>query len=242
MHWTDEAFVLSARPYGEASLLVQLFTRERGRHAGLAKGGRGRRTRAAFEVGARVEAAWSARLAENLGALRCELLEGIAADVIEDAARLACLSSAAAVAEMALTEREAMPRAYEGFAGLVAALRDDRGWAETYVRWELDLLAELGFGLDLSACAATGATDGLAYVSPKSGRAVSAAAGAAWKEKLLPLPAFLLGGQAGPPAIADGAHLTGYFLARHVYEPQGRHLPPAREIWVERLQKAARTT
>src|SRR5690349_17310269 len=108
MHWTDEAFVLSARAYGEASLLVQLFTSERGRHAGLAKGGRSRRSRAAFEVGARVEAAWSARLADSLGTLRCELLEGIAAEVIEDPARLACLSAAAAVAETALTEREPM--------------------------------------------------------------------------------------------------------------------------------------
>src|SRR5205807_373754 len=153
-----------------------------------------------------------------------------AADLIDDPARLACLAAAAAVAETALPEREAVPDVFAGLCALLDSLAAGRGWGAGYVAWELALLAELGFGLDLSRCAATGSSEDLAYVSPKSAQAVSRAAGAPYRDKLLKLPAFLLDGAAQTTAcdIGDGLALTGFFLMRHVFEPFGRALPAAR--------------
>ncbi len=241
MEWRDEAIILSARPHGETSLILQLLTREHGRHAGLVRGARRARGRGVYETGTRVTADWQARLAEHLGMLRCELLRGYAADLIDDPARLACLASAAAVAETALPEREAVPGAFAGLAALLESLAAGRGWAALYVAWELGLLAELGFGLDLSRCAATGATGDLAYVSPKSAQAVCRAAGAPYRDKLLRLPAFLLDESVPLEAgdISDGLVLTGYFLERLVYQPFGRALPAARARFVDRMGQGA---
>jgi len=241
MEWSDEAIILSARPHGETSLILQLLTSEHGRHAGLVRGARRARGRGAYETGNRVAADWHARLADHLGMLRCELQRGYAADLIDDPARLACLAAAASVAETALPEREAVPGAYAGFAALLDSLAADRGWAAGYVAWELALLAELGFGLDLSCCAASGATRDLAYVSPKSAQAVSRDSGAPYRDKLLKLPAFLLGDAVPPGAgdISDGLTLTGFFLERHVYQPFGRVLPAARARFVDRMGQGA---
>ncbi len=237
MDWHDDAIVLSARPHGETSLILQLLTLAHGRHAGLVRGARRARGRGVYETGNRVAAHWQARLADHLGLLRCELVRGYAADLIDDPARLACLASAAALAETALPEREAVPAAFAGLAGLLDSLAAAGGWAVAYVSWELALLAELGFGLDLSRCAATGATGDLAYVSPKSAQAVSRDAGEPYRDKLLKLPSFQLG--AGPPTevaeIRDGLALTGYFLERHVFQPFGRALPAARARFVDRM-------
>lgn len=237
MQWSDEAIILAVRPHGETSLIVQLLTRTHGRHAGLVRGARKARGRGLYEIGNRVEASWQARLAEHLGLLRCELLGGCAAALIDDPARLAGLAAAAAMAEAALPEREPAPRSFAGLAELLTALAQDRDWAPVYVRWELDLLAELGFGLDLARCAATGATSDLAYVSPKSAQAVSRDAGAPYRDKLLALPSFLRDPAAaiGPADIRDGLALTGYFLSRHVFAPLGRALPPARTRFVDRM-------
>ncbi len=156
MHWTDDGIVLSARPHGESSVVLQLLTRHRGRHAGLVRGGQGKRARGLYQPGNLVAANWSARLADHLGNYTCELMESHAARVLDEPARLAALSAAAAVSETALPEREPHPACFEGFLALLAALPGDH-WAEVYVRWELALLAELGFGLDLESCAARGA-------------------------------------------------------------------------------------
>src|SRR5260221_10680363 len=241
MEWDDEAIILSARPHGETSLILQLLTCTRGRHAGLAGGARRAGGRGIYEIGPRVPAHWQARLADHLGLLRCELVRGYAADLIDDPARLACLASAAALAEAVLPEREAAPGAFAGLASLLEALAADRSWQAAYVGWELALLAELGFGLDLSRCAATGTTGGLAYVSPKSAQAVSRSAGAPYRDKLLPLPGFLLTGAPSPPAgeIRDGLALTGFFLGRHIFEPLGRNLPAARTRFVDRMGQGA---
>src|SRR5258707_3904061 len=196
MEWSDDAIILSARPHGETSLILQLLTRAHGRHAGLVRGARRSRGRGVYETGNRITADWRARLADHLGTLRCELLRGYAADLIDDPARLSCLAAAAALAEAALPEREAAPGAFLGLAALLESLAADRGWEAGYVAWELALLAELGFGLDLSHCAATGATSDLAYVSPKSAQAVSREHGAHYGVKLVKLPAFLLDGTA----------------------------------------------
>jgi len=237
MEWRDEAIILAARPHGETSLILQMLTREHGRHAGLVRGARRARGRGVYETGNRITADWRARLADHLGTLRCELLRGYAADLIDDPARLSCLAAAAALAEAALPEREAAPGAFLGLAALLDSLAADRGWAAAYVAWELALLAELGFGLDLSRCAATGTTSDLAYVSPKSAQAVSREAGAPYRDKLLRLPGFLLSGNAspGPDGISDGLALTGFFLARHIFEPLGHKMPAARMRFVDRM-------
>jgi DNA repair protein RecO (recombination protein O) len=229
MEWTDEGIVLSARKHGETSAIVSLLTREHGVHAGLVRGGVSKTRRGMLQPGNQVQAVWRARLAEHLGSYTCELIHAHAATVLDDPARLAALSSACALAEAALAEREAHGALYDGLLVLLGALEEE-GWPTVYVKWEVGLLAEAGFGLDLSRCAATGRNDQLAYVSPKSGRAVSISAGEPYKKTLLPLPPFLVTpgaiGDAGQ--IADGLRLTGFFLERHVFAPHGRQMPAAR--------------
>ncbi len=229
MHWSDDGIVLSARAHGENGTIVQLLTRTQGRHAGLVRGGQGRRARGVLQPGNLVAAQWSGRLPEHLGSYACEPVTGYAARVLDDPARLAALSAAAAVSEGALPEREAHPACFDGLLALLEALPGDH-WAEVYVHWELALLAELGFGLDLATCAAGGGNDHLAYVSPKSGRAVSLAAGEPYREKLLPLPGFLAGrGGGGPEEVGQGLAVTGFFLERFVFAPHHKPLPPARQ-------------
>ena len=229
IRWTDAAVVLSARAHGEGSAIVQLLTREHGRHAGLLRGASTARRRGGLEPGSEVEATWQARLADHLGTLTIEPVRTHAALWLDDPARLAGLGAACAVAEAVLFEREPHPATFEGLLALLDGLGGPM-WAAAYVGWELGLLADLGYGLDLSRCAVSGATSGLAFVSPRTGRAVAAAAAGSWADRLLPLPGFLVGG-GGPDdaAIRAGLDLTGYFLLHHVLEPAGRALPGARQ-------------
>ncbi|MFO0995195.1 MAG: DNA repair protein RecO [Alphaproteobacteria bacterium] len=238
MDWSDEGIVLSARRHGESAAIAVLLTEAHGRHAGLVRGGSGKRARGVLERGNRVHASWHARLEEHLGTFRCELVQSTAAGMLDDPLRLAVLSSACAVAEAALPEREPHPLVYAGLARVLDSLEGD-AWGETYVRWELALLGDLGFGLDLGACAATGETESLAYVSPRTGRAVSLAAGEPYKDRLLALPGFLLeeGGVAEPAALSAGLGLTAHFLAQHVLAPHGRTLPDARFRLAERIAR-----
>jgi len=246
MDWTDQGIVLAARKHGESALIVQLLTRAHGRHAGLVRGGAGRRLRGIYQPGNAVTARWRGRLAEHLGSFVCEPGTSHAAALLDDPPRLAALSAACAVAEAALPEREPHVAVYEGFLALLDALdRADRDeaadksaalWGEVYVRWELGLLSELGYGLDLTSCAATGRNDELAYVSPRTGRAVSLSAGEPFRDRLLALPPFLAGRGPGAPAeIRDGLLLSGHFLERHVFAPLDRSSPPARARLLERL-------
>ena len=240
MEWSDEGLVLSARRHGESATVVNLLTREHGRHAGLARGGQGAKARGLYQPGNLVSARWRGRLPEHLGNWTCELTVGYAAVMMEDAGRLSALSAACAMLESALAEREAVPRVYGDSLAFIHGLAAEGGagppWPEAYARWELQLLADLGYGLDLSACAATGVTENLVFVSPKSGRSVSAEAGEPYRDKLLALPAFLRSAvQAQAGDVSLGLRLTGYFLERHVFEPQGRTLPPARTRLIEAL-------
>ncbi len=239
MQWSDEGLVLEARRHGERALIVQLLTREHGRHAGLLRGGQSPRTRAHWQIGNRLSVTWRARLAEHLGSLSGELMESHAARLLDDRARLAALAAAAALAASTLPEREPHPRAYAGLNLLIAALDQDDRWAVAYVEWEMALLEELGFGLDLSHCAATGRVDDLIYVSPRSGHAVCAEAGAPYRDKMLRLPPFLRRqGEAKRPApreVLDGIALTGFFLERRVFAPHGKRLPAARTRFVDVL-------
>lgn len=242
MQWEEEGIVLAARRHGEGGLIVQLLTRGHGRHAGLVRGGQGPKLRTVYQIGNRVAVTWKARLAEHLGAVTGELVRGHAARFIDDAARLGCLAAAAATAEATLPEREPHPAAFAGFSALLDALDADDGWAVAYVAWELALLAELGFGLDLSRCAATRSWENLIYVSPKSGQAVSADAGAPYRDKLLRLPPFLLPGVHVAPTsqdVLDGLTLTGFFLERQVLAPHGHFLPAARGRFVDLVERIA---
>ncbi len=228
MQWTDDAIVLSARPHGESSVVVQLLTREHGRHAGLVRGGQSARARGLYQPGNRVEATWNARLAEHLGLYRCEVTQSHAAHLLDRPDRLLALSAAAVVSERALPEREPHPACFEGLLALIEALESEH-WAEVYVRWELLLLAELGFALELDRCAGGGDAGDLAYVSPKTGRAVSRREGEPYQDRLLTLPGFLAGqGGGGPEEVAAGLAISGHFLKQHIFDPQDRDLPEAR--------------
>ena len=237
MDWRDTGFVLTARRHGESALIVELLTEAHGRHAGLVRGGQSPRRRALLQPGNLVAASWRGRLPEHLGAFEIELLRPHAAGLLDDPDRLAVLSSAAALIALALPEREPHSDVFAGFGQLIAALDSPR-WPPDYVAWECALLAALGFGLDLTACAATGVNDDLAYVSPRSGRAVSRSAGSPYHDKLLTLPGFLWRDTAAESAdILAGLVLTGYFLHHHLLEPQGRTLPEARTRLAERLRR-----
>ena len=238
MEWQDDAIILSVRPHGETSLLVGLLSRTHGRHAGLARGAAGPRRRGDFQPGNQVEAKWRARRAEHLGTLTCEVSAARAARCMTDPDALAALSSACALCDAGLPERLPMPSLYARLAALldlVAAATPE--WRRDYVAWELALLAELGFGLDLTRCAVTGAEDDLAFVSPRSGRAVSRAGAGVYAERLLPLPRFLVApdAPADRSALAEGLRLTGYFLHAHVFHPAERKPPDARARLVDRL-------
>jgi DNA repair protein RecO (recombination protein O) len=236
MEWQDHGIVLSERPHGESGAIVSLLTAEHGRHAGRVRSTHAPRTRGIFVPGNLVLANWRARLDEHLGNFTAELVTPFAARVLDDPGRLACLAAACALADLALPEREPHPRA---FAALQALLGEP-AWQAAYVRWELVLLAELGFGLDLTCCAVTGVTDDLRYVSPKTGRAVSEAAAEPWRARLLALPRFLIDSAAVPDARAlqDGLALTGHFLITHLFAPHSRREPAARIRLLERITRA----
>jgi len=239
MDWRDTGFVLAARRHGETSLIVELLTHEHGRHAGLVRGGQSPRRRALLQPGNSVAASWRGRLPEHLGTLDCELVRAHAAALLDDPDRLAALGAATSLLLAAVPEREAHGDLYSSFAGLLEALDSGAGWAAAYVAWECDLLAALGFGLDLACCAATGVTDDLAYVSPRSGRAVSREAGRPYHDKLLPLPEFLWReAPAGRSDIVAGLELTRYFLLNHLLAPHGGKLPEARERLADRMRRA----
>jgi DNA repair protein RecO (recombination protein O) len=240
MEWRDTGFVLAVRRHGENAVIVDLLTRDHGRYAGLVRGGQSPKLRAVLQPGNEVAAVWRGRLAEHLGTFACEIVRAHAAQVLDDPDRLSALTAAAALVATALPEREPHPDVFALFTGLIDALDSAADWPACYVGWERDLLAALGFGLDLSRCAATGITADLAYVSPRTGRAVSRAAGLPYRDKLLALPEFLWrGGPADRNQIALGMALTEHFLVHHVFLPQGRTLPAARLRLAERMRRAA---
>ena len=240
MQWQDTGFVLAARRHGESALIIELLTQKHGRHAGLVRGGQSPRWRAMLQPGNEVAAVWRGRLDEHLGTIGCELLRAYAARFLDDPGRLAGLTSAAALVAAALPEREPQPEVFASFARLIEALDSAIDWPAHYVTWEQDLLGALGFGLDLTRCAVSGATADLAYVSPRTGRAVSRTAGLPYNDKLLRLPEFLWRDvPIDEGQLALGLTLTGYFLAHHVFAPQGRALPAARLRLAERMRQAA---
>jgi DNA repair protein RecO (recombination protein O) len=241
MQWTDEGIITGTRRHGETSLIVELMTRDHGRHLGLVRGGRSRRWQPVLQPGNSVTATWRARLHEHLGHFTLEPTVQRAGRLIDSAAGLYGIQMLAGLLRL-LPERDPHPQLYEGLAVIVDLLEEPRVAGALIVRFELKLLEDLGFGLDLERCAATGANDDLAYVSPKTGRAVSRSAGDAYRDRLLPLPAFLLQPPSTTPPSADDLRdafrLTGYFLARHVFEPRGIEPPDARGRFIAVVEGA----
>jgi DNA repair protein RecO (recombination protein O) len=238
MDWSDEGIFLSGKPLGEANLIAEILTLEHGRHLGLVRGGRSRRIRPTLQPGNLVGVTWRARLSEHLGGYNVELMEAHGARALDDARALAAIGTLGELVKL-LPERDPHPELYATTLHVLRSFGEPDIWPALLVYWEFQLLQELGFGLDLSACAATGVTEDLAYVSPRSGRAVSREGGEAYKERLLTLPAFLLdqGAPLSAPDILAGFALTGFFLERDVLEPQGLAIPAARSRLLDLLQR-----
>src|SRR5215212_11360806 len=243
MQWTDEGVVLGARKHGESSLILELMTRAHGRHLGLVHGGRSKILQPVLQSGNTVQATWRARLDEHLGTYQVEGRDQRAARFIASPLALYGLASLAALLRL-LPERDPHPALFDTVSVLTDHLDDPDLAPALFVRFELAILAELGFGLDLSRCAATDTTEDLAYVSPKSGRAVCAMAGEPYRDRLLALPGFLIRQQrSNHPAqeeIADGFRLTGFFLRQNVFEPRGESLPEERARFVALATAATR--
>lgn len=226
MDWRDHGILLTARGHGETAAIIEVFTEAHGRHAGVVRGGASRKIAPILQPGAQLDVLWRARLEEHLGTFQVEPLRSRAAAAFSGRLALAGLNAVVALLSFSLPEREPHPAIYKQTEQLMDLLGQDEIWPLAYLRWELALLEELGFGLDLSTCAVTGKTEGLVYVSPKSGRAVSAEGAGEWADKLLPLPPCLRGEGAAPDAqIADALRTTGYFLEHHLAPSLG-HTPP----------------
>jgi len=242
MEFVDDAYVLSARGHGETGAIVDLLTADHGRYAAHVAGGASRRMKPFLQAGARVRATFRARTAEQLGSAVLEPVGEGPSALFDDALALSGLASACAVTAGALPEREPHLGVFHALEALSLALTQPQIWPAIYVRFEAGLLQDLGFGLDLSNCAVTGSLDDLAFVSPRTGRAVSRGAAAPYEDRLLRLPPFLLGAQAGlaDGDVGQGLDLTGHFLETFVFAALHKPLPPARVWLIDRLRDAGR--
>ena len=242
MDWDAPAIILDARPFGEGDAIATVMTEAHGAHRGLARGGASRGRAATWQPGNLAHVHWVGRLADQLGSFSAELIHPAAALAMDDPLQLAMLSAACALAEGALPEREAHPRVFDGLLRLIARLSRGAGVLAEQIRWEALLLADLGYGFDLSSCPVTGATEGLVYVSPKSGRALTADGAGTWAPRMLPLAPLLLGDEEGDAAQwRDGLRLTGHFLARDVFGLRHMPLPLARQALYDRVTTMAGT-
>jgi DNA repair protein RecO (recombination protein O) len=240
MEWDAPAIILDVRPYGEGDAVTTVMTEEFGVHRGLARGGASRGKAGTWQPGNMVQVQWTARLSDQLGSFTGELIHAGAAHAMPDAMSLAMLTAICSVAEGAIPEREPLPRVFAGLLHLIPSLPLGESTLTELIQWELTLLSDLGYGLDLTTCAVTGRTENLTYVSPKTGRAVTSEGAGDWAARLLPLPAFLAG--SAPPdhaAWRDGLRLTGHFLARDAFGHQHRPLPQARRMLYDRVSAQA---
>ena len=241
MEWRDQGILLHMRRHGESAAIIEVFTPSHGRHAGVVRGGAGRRMAPVLQPGAQLDVSWRARLEDHIGAFTVEPVRSRAAVAMGDRLALAGLSAVVALLHFALPEREVHEPLYRRSQNLLDLLDNTALWPLAYLRWEQGLLEDLGYGLDLSCCAVTGATEGLAYVSPRTGRAVTAQGAGDWADRLLPLPRCLLGqGDAPDAEIVQALAVTGHFLTEHLaQEMGGKPLPEARHRFVETLARRA---
>jgi DNA repair protein RecO (recombination protein O) len=240
IEWRDEATLLSVRPFGETSVIVEVFSEEHGRDSGVVRGGTSRKMAPVLQPGAQLSVAWKARLDSHLGSFTVEPVRSRSATAMGDRLALAGLNAVCSLLSMVLPEREAHAPLYRRTVSLLDLLGDGDLWPLAYLRWEQALLEEMGFALDLSRCAATGATEGLAYVSPKTGRAVSAAGAGEWADRLLPLPEVLAGGgDASNSEIVRALGTTGYFIEHRLIRSLGdREVPAARQRLLDAIARA----
>lgn len=236
MDWQDEGAILTMRPHGESAAIIEVFTKAHGRHAGVVRGGASRKLAATLQPGSQVQVAWRARLLDHLGAYAVEPVRA-RAGLLADRRALAALNAVCALLRLCLPERAPHPVLYAASIALLDALEHADDWPPRYLRWEVLLLEELGFGLDLTTCAVTGDATDLAFVSPRTGRAVSRNAAGVWADRLMPLPACLVEqGLASPTALAQGLAITGHFLARELAPVlNDRPLPDSRARLVDLL-------
>ncbi len=240
MEWRDQGTVLSVRKHGETSVIVEMFTEAHGRHAGVVRGGISRKMSPHLQPGTQLTVTWKARLEDHLGSFTFEPLKSRAAATLNDPLALAGLGAMTAMLSAVLPEREPHDYLYAESDALFDRLGTDRLWPLSYLHWEVSLLEELGFGLDLSACAVTGSPDDLIYVSPKTGRAVSRQGAGEWADRLLPLPQCLLGQSSlDYREVSEGLRTTGHFLAKIAAELADKPLPAARDRFLDRLMKKA---
>ncbi|MBI1340902.1 DNA repair protein RecO [bacterium] len=241
--WTDRGVALGLRRFGETQAILDVFTRNRGRARGLVHGGASRKRRSVLQPGNTLQLVWRARLADDLGHFaQAEPETERSARHLMDSLALSALTSVASLLNDALPEGEAKPGLFDATETLLDVLGDVDVWPALFVRWELGLLTALGYGLDLSRCALSGATDGLTHVSPRSGRAVRADAAAEWLDRLLPLPGFLVSNAASADgeAVGQGFRLTGWFLERRLFGDLNKPVPEPRDLMIDRLERAGR--
>jgi DNA repair protein RecO (recombination protein O) len=244
MEWRDDGLILGTRGHGETSIILEAMTRAHGRHFGLVRNGRSPRLRPMLQPGTQAQFVWRARLDEHLGTFAVEPVTSRTASMMASAEALHAICLVAALLRLT-AERDPHPQLYEGATRITGHIARPEMLPPLLVHFEAEILAETGFGLDLSRCTATGGTEGLIYVSPKTGRAVSKAAGEPYRSRLLPLPAFLLRGNTENPSpsdIRDGFKLTGFFLMRALFAPRGETLPEARAAYLAELEKRFRIT
>jgi DNA repair protein RecO (recombination protein O) len=243
MEWRDQGILLGARPHGENAAIVEIFTPAHGRHMGVVRGGTGRKIAPILQPGAQLDVAWRARLEDHIGTFSVELIRSRAAQSMSDRLALAGLNSVTALLSFGLPEREPHLTLYDQSTQLLDLLDQPDLWPLAYLRWEMHLLEVLGFGLDLSCCAATGSEEDLIYVSPRSGRSVSAAGAGVWASRLLALPPCMLGlGTAPDDEVAQALWTTGHFLHHHLAEEiLQRPVPEARARFLDQLSRRINT-
>lgn len=233
MEWRDEGALISVRPHGESAAIIEVFTGQHGRHLGVVRGGGGRRMAGILQPGAQLALTWTARLDEHIGTFKAEPVHARTA-LLADRVALDALNAVCALIHLALPERDPHPALYAHTVALLDLLEQNGAWQIAYLLWETSLLEEMGYALDLTSCAVTGATQDLAYVSPRTGRAVSRLAAGDWAPRLLPLPRALILHDGTAPEVAAGLHLTGHFLSRALPD---RALPEARTRLIDQLAR-----
>ena len=242
MHWEDEGLILAVGKYSESAAIVTLLTRTHGLARSIAQGGMSRKQRGIYQPGNLVRTRWSARLSEHMGNVQAELLLPVAAAAMASPLALAGIGMVSALLQLSVLEHDPHPRLYDAARHVMEQIAHGAGedWLAAYARFELLLLEDAGYGLDLTECAATGSRENLCFVSPKSGKAVGAEAGEPYRERMLPLPSFLTTDELRlepfkPAEILDALRMTGYFLTHWLLEPMGRQMPAARQRLIDQI-------
>jgi len=238
MEWCDKGILLATKPFGETSLIIDVFTPNHGKASGVVRGGQSKKIKPILQIGAQLDLTWKARLQEHLGSFQAELIRSRTANVMDDRLLLAGMLSSATLINRFFPVGQVYKEFYESSENLFDLLQFPDIWTLGYFKWELEFLETLGFGLDLEKCAVTGSTEDLKFISPKSGRAVSHSAAGEWSSKLLPFPMAATGQVNSLKDILDGLKVSQFFLEKKVLIAFGiEHLPTARSRFISFIEK-----